>query len=62
MQARQDSGMAFFLEASMIAAWEIWKIKNDKVFNRQNPSHARWFCNFKSQCLLLSIRFKAEPP
>ena len=60
LQGMQNNGLEFFMEASMIATWEIWKIRNDKIFNRGNPSINRWFCNFKSQCLLQSIRFKAD--
>jgi hypothetical protein len=38
----------FFTEASLIAAWEIWKMRKDKVFER------RELCNFKNQCFLQS--------
>ena len=44
----------------MIATRELWKIRDDKVFERQNPSHAGWVCNFKKQGLLQSLRFKAD--
>lgn len=47
-QAKQDCGLAFFTEASMIAAWELWKIRNDKIFDRRESTQDRWFCNFKS--------------
>ena len=60
IQARQAHGHCFFTEASMIAAWEIWKMRNDKVFERRVPSHATWLCNFKNQCLVQSVRFKAD--
>jgi hypothetical protein len=59
-QARQYSGLQFFTEAAMIAAWELWKIRNDKIFNRSTPSQDRWFYNFKNQCMLQSARFKAD--
>jgi hypothetical protein len=52
--------MPFFIEASVIAAWELWKIRNDRVFRGQNPSPTRWFVNFKNQCLLQSVRFKED--
>ena len=48
------------MEWTSIAAWEIWKIQNDKKFNRGNPSVDKWFCNFKSQSLLQSIRFNTD--
>jgi hypothetical protein len=59
-QASQDSGLPFFLEATMIATWELWKIRNDHIFNRQQPSQQRWFQNFKNQCSSQSVRFSPD--
>jgi len=50
--AANHQKLPFFLEASMLAAWEIWKARNDKVFNRRDPSSNVWFNNFKFQCNL----------
>jgi hypothetical protein len=52
--------IVFFTEAAMIAALEIWNMRNDKVFGRREPNQVRWLCNFKSQCLLQSVRFKVD--
>jgi hypothetical protein len=52
--------LPFFLEASMLAAWELWKIRNDLNFNIQPPSQQRWFQNFKNQCSSQSIRFSSD--
>jgi len=60
IQARQSHGHSFFTEASLIAAWKIWKMHNDKVFKRREPCQARWLYNFKNQCFLRSVRFKAD--
>lgn len=49
-----------FLEASLIAAWELWKLRNDKVFQRRDPSPSIWLCNFKNQCTLQCLRFKDD--
>jgi len=49
-----------FLEASLIAAWELWKLRNDKVFQRRDPSPSIWLCNFKNQCTLQILRFKDD--
>jgi len=59
-RVREANGQEFFVEAAMIATRELWKIRDDKVFERQNPSHAGWVCNFKKQGLLQSLRFKAD--
>jgi hypothetical protein len=40
-QASWDSDLDFFVEATMIETWELWKIGNDQVFNRYQPSHHR---------------------
>ena len=58
--AKQRSGLDFFTEATLIASWELWKIRNDKVFGRQDACCNRWFCNFKKQCLVQSVRFKVD--
>jgi hypothetical protein len=49
-----------FTEVTLIAAWELWKVRNDKIFQRRDPSLILWFVNFKSQCLLQSVRFKVD--
>jgi hypothetical protein len=36
----------------LIAAWEIWKMRNQRIFDNENFSINSWFVNFKSQCLL----------
>jgi hypothetical protein len=59
-QAHRDSNIDFFTEATMIAAWELWKIRNDQVFNRLQPSHQRWLQNFRSQGFLQSVRFSTD--
>ena len=59
-QARTTNNLPFFTEAALIAAWELWKLRNDKVFQRRNPSLSLWLANFKSQCLLQSIRCKED--
>jgi hypothetical protein len=61
-QASRDSGLDFFTKAAMIAAWELWKIRNDHIFNRHQPSQQRWFQNFKNQCFLQSVRFSPDLP
>jgi hypothetical protein len=59
-QASQDSGLDFFTKAAMIAARELWKIRNEHIFNRHQPSQQRWFQNIKNQCFLQSVRFSPD--
>jgi hypothetical protein len=58
--ATNAHNLEFFTEASLIAAWELWKVRNDKVFQRTDPTIATWFANFKNQCTLQSVRFKED--
>jgi hypothetical protein len=57
-QARHTHAIPFFTEATLIAAWELWKVRNDKIFRRRDPSPSIWFSNFKYQCNLQSVCFK----
>lgn len=59
-QARQSHNIPWFTEAVLIAAWELWKLCNDKVFQRCAPTPMRWLCNFKNQCNLQSVRFRDD--
>jgi hypothetical protein len=59
---RQDHDLQFFTEAALIGAWELWKIRNDKVFQRHDPTLSSWLANFKSQCILHLVRFREDLP
>lgn len=58
--ANNDHNLPFFTEAALIATWELWKLRNDKVFQRRTPTPAIWLANFKNQCNLQSVRFKDD--
>jgi hypothetical protein len=57
---QQQQNIPFFMEVVTIAAWEIWKIRNDRVFNNGQVHVNIWFANFKNKCLLQSLRFKDD--
>jgi hypothetical protein len=58
--ARQQQNTPFFMEIVIVASWEIWKARNDKIF-RNRPVHVgTWFSNFKNQCRLQSLRFRDD--
>ena len=48
-----------FMEVMASAAWNIWKIRNDKIFNGIPDSFARWRVGFQSDLLLHKHRVKA---
>ena len=58
--ARAVHDLDFFTKASLIAAWEIWKMRNNKILRQQDPVHSLWLVNFKNQCYLESLRFRSD--
>ena len=55
---RSQLNLPFFTQIVLIASWELWKIRNDRIFNNCRVSFNLWFTNFRNQCLLQSFRFK----
>lgn len=47
-----------FMEIFIVAAWSIWKERNNKHFRGVTPTHAAWLDRFKSDFLLLRYRVK----
>lgn len=60
VKEKEIQGLPFFTEATLIAAWELWKLRNDKIFHQRVPTLALWLSNFKKQCYTQSVRFKAD--
>lgn len=58
--AKQQQNVPFFMEAVTIAAWELWKLRNDKVFRNGRVQLGIWFRNFRNQRLLQSLRFSDD--
>ena len=42
----------FFMEIFIIAAWEIWRIRNRKIFDNRQPALQLWVLNFREQIIL----------
>ena len=53
-------GLPFFMEIFIIATWEIWKLRNSKIFDNGNPTTRRWVRNFKDQVFLHLVRVREE--
>jgi hypothetical protein len=45
-KAKRDCQHDFFMEVFTIAAWEIWKQRNDQIFRDTDPSFQSWRTNF----------------
>ncbi|KAJ1255822.1 hypothetical protein BS78_K154600 [Paspalum vaginatum] len=58
--ARTIHAVPMFIEVVLIAAWEIWKARNDKVFRQHSHNPSTWLNNFVSQCTLQSMRFTED--
>jgi hypothetical protein len=53
---RQQAGIPFFVEIFLLAAWELWKLRNMTVFDGVQATFARWIRNFKDEAALQSHR------
>jgi hypothetical protein len=60
LETRQEHGMPFFIEATLIAALELWKLRNNKIFDRGLPSVNLWLSRFLAQCNAHLVRFKID--
>uniref|UniRef100_A0A0A8YVL0 Uncharacterized protein n=1 Tax=Arundo donax TaxID=35708 RepID=A0A0A8YVL0_ARUDO len=58
MLGRQQFQHTFFMEAFMVAAWLIWKQRNNLIFEGRPPSFTSWKKGFKDEMLLQAHRFK----
>jgi hypothetical protein len=50
----------FFMEFFIIAAWEIWKQRNDLIFSRSLPSFQNWKRCFFQEAVLQSNRLNPD--
>jgi len=57
-RTRQVAGLPFFMEIFLLAAWELWKIRNRLVFDGVQACFHRWLHNFKEEAALQSCRVK----
>jgi hypothetical protein len=58
IQKKAQLNIPCFMDLFMIAAWCIWKERNDFVFNGRPPSPAAWKQRFVNEAKLHFCRFK----
>jgi hypothetical protein len=58
--ARRSFGHPFFMEVLITACWNIWLIRNAKIFRQERPTFAKWKCKFVHDLTLLQHRIKAK--
>ena len=59
-QAKDSFSGPLFLEILACAAWNIWKIRNEFIFQDQQPSMGRWRVKFKADLQLHQYRVKSS--
>lgn len=60
MRTRQQAGLPLFTEIFLIAACELWKLRNRMVFDGEQATFARWLRNFKDEASLQSHRLRDD--
>jgi hypothetical protein len=60
IKAKQECNHPFFMEIFSIAAWEIWKQRNNKIFRNMTPSFRSWKENFISTAKQQSYRLNED--
>lgn len=60
LQASRSFGDPFFLKVVFVASWNIWLIRNGRIFRDEQPTFGAWKWNFIHDITLLSHRFKTS--
>jgi hypothetical protein len=59
-EARSHFNSNFFMEIFIIAAWLIWKQRNNFIFNRSKPSFISWKLGFIREASLQASRMSEK--
>jgi hypothetical protein len=58
LEAKTSFAGPCFMEVAVCVAWNIWKERNDFIFNNRLPSFDRWKVRFQSDLMLHRYRVK----
>jgi hypothetical protein len=58
--ARKAFAKPLFMEVLMLACWNIWLLKNGKIFRHERTTFARWKAKFIHDICLLRCRIKSK--
>ena len=53
-------GLPFFMEIFIMATWEIWKLRNSKIFYQGSRTTRLWVWNFKAHVVLQLVRVRED--
>ena len=64
IEAKRNFSQVFFVEVVAVALWNIWRRRNDYIFNNITPTFNSWKSLFREDFTLLLHRVKAQdrPP
>ncbi len=60
IEAKRNFPHVFFIEVIAVALWNIWRRRNDFIFNNVQPSFNSWKSLFRDDFTLLLHRVKAQ--
>ena len=55
-----SAGISCIMEIFVFAAWEIWNIRNSKIFDNGSASFRLWFRKFSDQVHLQLVRVRED--
>ena len=58
LSAIHNHSLPLFMEIFMIAAWELWNLRNSKIFDNGRATRSLWMHNFKAQAHLQLLRVR----
>ena len=53
-------GLSFFMEIFVFAAWELWNLRNSKIFDNGTPTLHLWLKKFRDQVYLQLVRVRED--
>ena len=59
-QAKLDFAKPFFAEVVFLSWWNIWLVKNDRIFRKIKPTFSKWKVGFMHEISLLAHRIKSR--
>jgi hypothetical protein len=59
-EIRDKLKVPFSMDIVILGAWSIWIIKNNKIFNDQEPRFNAWRVIFKQELEMLRFRMKKK--